>query len=37
VEAHGGTVKVDSREREGSTFTFTLRRADLNSKEGIQS
>jgi two-component system, NtrC family, sensor histidine kinase KinB len=37
VEAHGGAVKVDSREREGSTFTFTLRRADISSKEEIQS
>jgi signal transduction histidine kinase len=28
VEAHGGTVKVESRLGEGSTFTFCLRRAD---------
>jgi len=33
VEAHGGTVKVESRLEEGSTFTFTLKRADLGSKE----
>ena len=28
VEAHGGTVSVDSQEGKGSTFTVTLRRAD---------
>jgi NtrC-family two-component system sensor histidine kinase KinB len=37
VEAHGGTIKVESRLREGSTFTFTLKRADLASKERIHS
>ncbi len=35
VEAHGGTVKVESRLGEGSTFTFTLKRADQISKEEI--
>jgi NtrC-family two-component system sensor histidine kinase KinB len=35
VEAHGGTIKVESRLGEGSTFTFTLKRADLASKEEI--
>ena len=33
VEAHGGTVGVESHEGEGTTFTFTLRRADRISKE----
>jgi PAS domain S-box-containing protein len=33
VEAHGGSVAVESREGEGSTFTFTLRRADRFSLE----
>ena len=28
VEVHGGSVRVESREGKGSTFTFTLRRAD---------
>ena len=33
VEAHGGTVGVESSEGKGSTFTFTLRRADRFPKE----
>lgn len=28
VEAHGGTISAESRESEGSTFTFSLKRAD---------
>jgi NtrC-family two-component system sensor histidine kinase KinB len=28
VEAHGGTVGVESSEGKGSTFSFTLKRAD---------
>ncbi|MCK7492026.1 MAG: cell wall metabolism sensor histidine kinase WalK [Comamonadaceae bacterium] len=33
VEAHGGTVGVESREGAGSSFSFTLRRADKFPKE----
>jgi signal transduction histidine kinase len=33
VEAHGGTVGVDSREGTGSTFHFTLRRSDQSVVE----
>jgi signal transduction histidine kinase len=33
VEAHGGTVVVESTEGKGTTFTFTLRRADRIPKE----
>lgn len=32
VEAHGGTVAAESREGEGSTFSFTLPRADRASR-----
>jgi len=31
VEAHGGTVAVESQEGKGTTLTFTLKRADLPS------
>jgi len=34
VEAHGGTVGVESREGKGSTFHFTLRTADRSTMEG---
>lgn len=37
VEAHGGTVGVESREGQGSTFIFTLRRSDVIPKEAILS
>jgi signal transduction histidine kinase/HAMP domain-containing protein len=33
VEAHGGTISVESVESEGSVFTFTLRRSDRISEE----
>jgi NtrC-family two-component system sensor histidine kinase KinB len=33
VEAHGGTAGVESEEGKGSTFSFTLRRADKFPKE----
>jgi len=33
VEAHGGTVGVESREGAGSSFHFTLRRTDPGAKE----
>jgi signal transduction histidine kinase len=33
VEAHGGTISVESKEGEGSTFTFCLQRADAVSKK----
>ncbi len=35
VEAHGGAMSVESREGEGSTFRFTLSRADRIAKETI--
>jgi two-component system, NtrC family, sensor histidine kinase KinB len=33
VEVHGGGISVDSREGEGTTVTFTLRRADRFAKD----
>ncbi len=37
VEAHGGTVGVESRESAGSTFLFSLRRTDRTSMEAGSS
>ncbi len=37
VEAHGGTVRAESREGEGSVFEFTLRRADHAPMEGVRT
>ena len=37
VEAHGGTVGVESREGTGSTFHFTFRRADRSAIERRQT
>lgn len=37
VEAHGGTAGVKSTEGRGSTFTFTLRRADRTMEEETRS
>jgi light-regulated signal transduction histidine kinase (bacteriophytochrome) len=31
IEAHGGKVRVENREGEGTTFSFTLKRADVAS------
>jgi PAS domain S-box-containing protein len=36
VGAHGGAIAVESVEGKGSTFAFTLRRADIVPKEDIQ-
>jgi len=35
VEAHGGTVGVESQEGKGSSFSFTLRRADRLPNEEV--
>ncbi len=35
VEAHGGDIHVESREGIGTTFSFTVKRADQGSKEVI--
>jgi len=35
IEAHGGTVNAESTEGRGSTFIFTLKRADKSAKEEV--
>ena len=30
IEAHGGNIDVESKEGQGATFFFTLKRADLS-------
>ncbi len=37
IEAHGGTVGVESQEGQGSTFTFTLRTVNSSSKQEDRS
>jgi signal transduction histidine kinase len=37
IEAHGGTIDVESQEGEGSSFSFALRRADRLQKEEVRS
>jgi NtrC-family two-component system sensor histidine kinase KinB len=37
VEAHGGTIRVESLEGEGSTFAFTLPMVETARKEGTPS
>jgi signal transduction histidine kinase len=37
VEAHGGAVRAESREGEGSVFLFTVRRADRLPEEGLRT
>jgi signal transduction histidine kinase len=34
VESHGGKIWVDSREREGAAFHFTLRQVKENAAGG---
>ncbi|MBQ7863218.1 MAG: HAMP domain-containing histidine kinase [Lachnospiraceae bacterium] len=35
IEEHGGTIRAESKEGEGTTFSFTLKKIEIAEKKGI--